>query len=228
MIAIIDYQMGNIHSVRKALESLGAKTRLAHKPGDLASCGKIVLPGVGAFADAMKELNKKGFSEALRAQIRNKKNFLGICLGMQLLFEESQEAKRTKGLGILRGSVEKFRGRPGLKVPHMGWNQLRHAPRVLRPALKRTTRNAQRLTPNAQRKTQDACPLLKGVPDGSYVYFCHSYYPAPEDRKVIAATTDYGIEFASLVWQENCFGVQFHPEKSQRVGMRILKNFVEL
>ncbi|MCX5713754.1 MAG: imidazole glycerol phosphate synthase subunit HisH [Candidatus Omnitrophica bacterium] len=202
MIAIIDYGMGNIHSVKKALESLGAKTQIAQKASDVASADKVVLPGVGAFDDAMLELEKKGLVAALREHIKNKKVFLGICLGMQILLEESQEAKKAKGLGILEGRVKRFPDKSGLKVPHMGWNQLKII-------------------------SKD-CPLFKDVPDNSYVYFCHSYYPAPEDKSVIAATTEYGINFASIVWQENVYGVQFHPEKSQDVGIKILKNFVRM
>ncbi|MCX5696537.1 MAG: imidazole glycerol phosphate synthase subunit HisH [Candidatus Omnitrophica bacterium] len=218
MIAIIDYGMGNIHSVKKALESLGAKTQIAQKASDIASSDKVVLPGVGAFDDAMLELEKKGLIGALLTHIKNKKYFLGICLGMQILFEESQEAKKAKGLGVLKGSVKKFSGAGGLKVPHMGWNQLKI--RGLSPTTEGNLIN--------KGTVPVLCPLFKDVPDESYVYFCHSYYPAPENKSVIAATTEYGINFASVVWQGNVFGVQFHPEKSQDTGIRILKNFVTL
>jgi len=201
MIAIIDYGMGNIHSVQKALELYGAKTIVTHKPDDLNTCKKIVFPGVGAFDDAVLELKKRGLLSVLKAQIKDKKPFLGICLGMQLLFEQSQEAKREKGLGVFQGAVKKFSEKLKLKVPQMGWNQLKL-------------------------KGRD-CPLLNGITDNSFVYFCHSYYADPGDEKVIAASTDYGIDFASVIWRENIFGVQFHPEKSQAAGLRILKNFVE-
>lgn len=202
MIAIIDYGMGNIHSVKKALEAFGAKTIVTNKSTDLKTSDKIVLPGVGAFDDAVFELKKQGLILSLNEQVKNKKAFLGICLGMQLLFEESQEGKKEKGLGILKGRVVRFRDKPGLKVPHIGWNQLKIA--------------------------SDTCPLLRNVADGSYVYFCHSYYPKPDNTDVIATTTDYGINFTSMIWQDNIYGVQFHPEKSQEIGLKILKNFIEL
>jgi glutamine amidotransferase len=194
--------MGNIHSVQKALEFMGAKTIVTNSPEDLRTCDKAVLPGVGAFADALSELKKQNLISALNAHIKAKKIFLGICLGMQLLFEESQEAKEAKGLGILEGRVERFANKPGLKVPHIGWNQL---------------------------KLQNpACPLFKGFEDNAYVYFCHSYYPQAKDKGIVAATTEYGVNFNSVLWQDNIYGVQFHPEKSQEIGLKILKNFVDL
>jgi len=202
MIAIIDYDMGNIHSVQKALESLGGKTVIAGTPKEIKAADKVVLPGVGAFDDAVRALEKKKMLPALIQHIKSKKIFLGICLGMQLLFEGSQEAEEKKGLAVVKGAVKRFKVKDGYKVPHMGWNQL--------------TLN------------KVACPLLRGVADGSYVYFCHSYYPAPFIKNVVAATTDYSIAFASVVWQDNVYGVQFHPEKSQDVGIKILKNFIEL
>lgn len=201
MIAIIDYGMGNIHSVRKALETLGAKTAVVNNGEGIKKCDKVVLPGVGAFDDAVLELKSQGLVSALQEHIRNKKIFLGICLGMQLLFEKSQEGALTHGLGVLKGSVKKF-DKNHLKVPHMGWNQL-------------GIKNAN-------------CPLFDGLTDNSYVYFCHSYYPVPLDTEVSAAVTEYGIDFSSIVWQNNVYGVQFHPEKSQEVGLKILNNFVKL
>jgi glutamine amidotransferase len=202
MIAIIDYGMGNIHSVQKALEYFGAKTAVTNKPQDIKNCAKVVLPGVGAFDDAVLELKRQNIVPALIEHIKQKKIFLGICLGMQLLFGESQEAQKTKGLGILKGSVKRFGNKTGLKVPHMGWNQLK-------------TKNKE-------------CPLLKDLPDNSYVYFCHSYYPAPDDKDIVAASTDHGLEFVSVVWKDNIYGVQFHPEKSQEAGLKMLNNFVNL
>jgi len=202
MIAIIDYGMGNIHSVQKALESMGAKTIVANKPDDIKASDKVVLPGVGAFDDAMQELKRQDLIPVLNEHIKSKKIFLGICLGMQLLFEKSEEAKVSKGLGLLKGIVRRFENKDNLKVPHMGWNQLK-------------VRN-------------NACPLLKGVADNSYVYFCHSYYPQPKDGRIIAATTDYGVDFTSILWQDNIYGAQFHPEKSQEIGLKILRNFVNL
>jgi imidazole glycerol-phosphate synthase subunit HisH len=202
MIAIIDYGMGNIHSVRKAMEFMGAETLVARDPADIRSARKLVLPGVGAFDDAMQELEKMGLIPVIKEEIKKKKPFLGICLGMQLLFERSREAKTEKGLGVLRGSVEKFSLPAGMKVPHMGWNQL---------SLKKKE-----------------CPLFAGITDSPNVYFCHSYYPQPEDDGVTAATCDYGGEFSCAVWQGTVYGVQFHPEKSQETGLRIIENFVKL
>ena len=208
MIAIIDYGMGNIHSVKKALESMGADTLVTNDPEQLVKAEKIVFPGVGAFGDAKLELEKTGMGRAIKECIRNNKVFLGICLGMQILFESSQESEGVEGLGILKGYVKKF-ANTGLKVPHMGWNQLKKVA-------------------SGQSSVVSECPLLKNIPDNSYVYFCHSYYPAPFDGNVVAAATDYGLSFASVVWQGNVFGVQFHPEKSQKTGLSILNNFVAL
>jgi imidazole glycerol-phosphate synthase subunit HisH len=201
MIGIIDYGMGNIHSVRKALESLGADTLVSNDPKKIKQCSKLVLPGVGAFDDAARELEKQGLSALIREAVIDKKIFLGICLGMQLLFEKSEEGKQP-GLGLIKGSVKKFSASVGLKVPHMGWNNL-----------------------NLRQKD---CPLFKGLNDNSYVYFCHSYYPAPLEKGVTAATADYGLEFSAIVRKDNLYGVQFHPEKSQAAGMQMLKNFVQL
>ena len=202
MIAIIDYGMGNIHSVQKALELMGAAVKVTNKPEEIKRAEKAILPGVGAFDDAMAELEKQGLAAAIKEFSKSKKPFLGICLGMQLLFETSEEAKKAKGLGILKGTVKKFKNAKGQKVPHMGWNNLKIKP--------------------------EECLLLKGVPDNSFVYFCHSYYPLAEDKEVIAATCDYGVEFAAVVRKGNIYGAQFHPEKSQDIGLRMLKNFVEI
>jgi len=209
MIAVIDYGMGNIHSVNKALELEGAKTIITNKAKEIRKASKVVLPGVGAFDDAMLELKKQDIISILEEHVKNKKPILGICLGMQLLFEKSEEAIKSKGLGILRGKVQRFEQRKGLKVPHIGWNQLQKIP-------------------NPKSQIPIECPLLKNVPDNSYVYFCHSYYPDPGDKETIAATTDYGSDFASCVWQDNIYGVQFHPEKSQKTGLKIIENFVNL
>ena len=200
-IAIIDYGMGNIHSVAKAIQVYGAEPVISNKKKDISSADKIIFPGVGAFDDAMSELKKLDLIGVIREQVDRKKPFLGICLGMQLLLESSQEAKANQGLGILAGQVVKFSARQGLKVPHMGWNDFKVVAKD--------------------------CLLLNGL-DGGQVYFCHSYYPQPSDKSVIAATCDYGVEFGCVLWKENVYGVQFHPEKSQAIGLKIIKNFVEL
>jgi len=201
MIAIVDYGMGNIHSVQKALQLFGAQTLVTNNPQDILACQKVVLPGVGAFADAMQELEKQNLIPALIKHIKNKKTFLGICLGMQLLLEASQESKGVRGLSIIKGKVVKFKEK-NLKVPHMGWNQLD--------------------------KVSQECPLLKDILKHPYVYFCHSYYPDPKEKNVIASTTNYGTDFPSVIWKENIYGVQFHPEKSQSIGLKIIENFVKL
>jgi len=200
VIAVIDYGMGNIHSVKKALDLYGAKVLVTNNPKDIASCKKVILPGVGAFDDAMLELEKQGLVAVIKNEIKNKKPFLGICLGMQLLFESSEEAKAKKGLGVLKGAVKKF-PKGDFKVPHMGWNQIKFNPE---------------------------CPIFKNMTDNPYLYFCHSYYPVPKDKRVIAAECDYGIDFAAGVWQDNVYGVQFHPEKSQSIGLKIIENFANL
>ena len=202
MILIIDYGMGNIHSVQKALEAQSAETIVSDNPDALKKADKLVLPGVGAFGDAMQELNKRRLVAPIIEEVKKKKPLLGICLGMQLFFENSEESKGVKGLGLIKGSVKKFNLTRDLKVPHIGWNQI-------------SDFNA-------------ACPLLKGIDNAASVYFCHSYYPQAQDKSVCAAMTEYGIKFSSLVWQENIFGTQFHPEKSQKVGLKIIENFVKL
>jgi len=202
MIAIIDYGMGNLHSVRKALELLGGRAVVTNNPTEIKKCSKAVLPGVGAFGDAMEELRKLNLCEAILRHIRDRKIFLGICLGMHLLFEFSEESPDVAGMGLLKGRVEKFKAAQGFKVPHMGWNQI---------AIKNT-----------------GCPLFKDFQDASEVYFCHSYFPRPQDESVVAATTEYGGTFGSILWKDNVFAAQFHPEKSQRVGLKILENFVNL
>jgi len=158
MITIVDYGMGNIHSVQKALEYFGAKTLVTNNPADIRKCDKLVLPGVGAFDDAMLALKKQGLIPAIKEQIKNKKTFLGICLGMQLLFEESEEAEKSGGLKVLQGRVKRFKESMGLKVPHMGWNQIK--------------------------KSQNECPLLKDIPNGTYLYFCHSYYSQAKNNSI--------------------------------------------
>lgn len=202
MIAIIDYGMGNLHSVKKVVESFGAESCLTNHPEDILRAEKIILPGVGAFQDAAEELAKNNLLEMLKAQIKAQKVFLGICLGMQLLFEGSAEAPGRGGLAVIKGTVKKFAENSGVKVPHMGWNQLKII--------------------------QNQCPLFKDVADNAFVYFCHSYFPQPKEKAAIAASTVYGIDFSSVIWKKNIFGLQFHPEKSQVVGLRILENFIKI
>ncbi len=199
MIAIVDYGMGNLRSVQKAFEKVGAGARVIPSPRELADASGIVLPGVGAFGQAMDNLRAAGWVEPLRRACERGVPFIGICLGMQLLFDSSDEMGQHAGLGILPGEVKRFND--DLKVPQMGWNQIH---------IKKTS------------------SLLRGVADGSYAFFVHSYYCAPQDKSVILATTDYGIEFASMVARGNVFGAQFHPEKSQAVGLKMLENLASM
>ncbi|VAX34804.1 Imidazole glycerol phosphate synthase amidotransferase subunit [hydrothermal vent metagenome] len=201
MIAIIDYGAGNLRSVQKALEKVGAQTQITQNPIDVQNASKVVLPGVGAMQPAMDKLKALGLMDVLYETVKTDKPFLGICVGFQLLFEKSSEGRgeSSEGLGILKGSVERF---TSLKVPHMGWNQLNII--------------------------QQDCPLFLGINSLAEVYFCHSYYALPVDARVTATATDYGKIFASSVARNNLFGVQFHPEKSQKVGLKILENFVKL
>jgi glutamine amidotransferase len=201
MIAILDYQMGNLKSVSKALETVGAKCEVTRDPAVVAKADRLVVPGVGAFRDCMAGLSSQGLTEPIQDFIRSGRPYLGICLGMQILMEESEEGGHHPGLGIFPGKVLRFSPKLPLKVPHMGWNQLN--------------------------KKMDS-RLLKDIPNDSYVYFVHSYYVAPENKKITSASTDYGIPFTSCIEFENIFAVQFHPEKSQQIGLKILKAFVEL
>lgn len=198
-IAIIDYGTGNLRSVQKAFERVGAETVVTSDPSHIAEAQGVVLPGVGAFGDAMENLRRAGLDGAVLRAIEEGRPFLGICLGMQILFEEGEEMGLHKGLGVFGGRVVRFDTK--LKVPHIGWNQI-----------------------HIRRET----PLLQGVPDGGYAYFVHSYYARPAEPEIILATTDYGIDYASIVGRDNVFGIQFHPEKSQEVGLKILGNFVRL
>lgn len=202
MIAIVDYGMGNLRSVQRGFERVGAEARVVKSPEELKGVRGIVVPGDGAFGKAMENLGAAGWVEPLREACAQGIPFLGICVGMQLLFESSEEMGQHEGLGIFRGDVKRFNS--GLKVPQMGWNQIRIA------------------SPN-----RDSA-LLCDVPNGGYVYFVHSYYCAPRDASITAATTDYGVDFASVVERGNIFGVQFHPEKSQAVGLKMLENFAEI
>jgi len=201
VVALIDYGIGNIRSVEKALRHLGAPVRITRDPDEIRRADRIVFPGVGAFGDGMEAVRRLGLEAPLREAIDAGTPFLGICLGMQLLFQVSEEMGEHQGLGIFPGRVVRFPDGMGLKVPQIGWNQLHR---------------------------QRPHPLLEGVPDGAYVYFVHSYYCRPADPSLVLATTDYGLEYASVVGRGHVFGLQFHPEKSQAVGLRILRNFLTL
>jgi glutamine amidotransferase len=200
-IVIVDYGMANLRSVQKALEKVGHPAEITGDPNRVAEADKLVLPGVGAFRDAIARLHEADLTGPIVAHLRAGKPFLGICLGLQLLFTTSHEDGEHRGLNLFPGEVVRFPNLPGLKVPHMGWNHLR----VRRPA-----------------------PPLRGLPPESAVYFVHSYYVVPKDPGLIATETDYPTPFASAVWHENVFATQFHPEKSQRVGLGILHNFATL
>ena len=208
MIAIVDYGMGNLRSVSKALESLGATVSVTSNPAAIARADKLIVPGVGACPAAMQELTARQLVEPIKAAIQAGKPYLGICLGLQLLFDFSEEGQGAPGLGMLKGRVRRFAASDHLKIPHMGWNQVEQSQK-------------------GKGKGQQ-CPLLEGIPQQSFFYFVHSYYADPEDRSVVALETEYGGPFASMVWRDNLFATQFHPEKSQALGLRLLKNFVTL
>lgn len=206
MIAIIDYGMGNLRSVQKGFEKVGSEAVITSDPQVVLRAARVVLPGVGAFRDCMHNLEQGGFVEPILKTIAEGRPFLGICVGMQLLFTDSVEFGLYRGLDVIPGHVLRFPDQmtvagEKLKVPQMGWNQL---------SFKRRP------------------PVFEGIDDGSNVYFVHSYYVKPDDSSVIATTTDYGFEFCSSVWRDNVVATQFHPEKSQAVGLQILKNFAEL
>jgi glutamine amidotransferase len=203
VIALLDYGAGNIRSVQKALRYVGADVQLVSHPEEMKVASAAVLPGVGAFDDCMNSLGKQELLAATREFIASGRPFLGICVGYQALFDKSQEFNScAAGLGIFKGDVVRFSEDEGLKVPQIGWNQLTF--------------------------TQPECPLYKGIQEGSYVYFVHSFFPRPADKSIVATETDYGGTFASSVWRDNIYATQFHPEKSQGVGLQLLKNFVAL
>jgi glutamine amidotransferase len=203
VIALIDYGSGNLRSAQKALLKVGADVRVVKRPEELDDAHAVVLPGVGAFDDCVNALQKQELLEASRKFIQSERPFLGICVGYQALFEKSEEFNScAAGLGIFKGKVVRFTEQPGLKIPQIGWNQIEIA-------------------------TTD-CPLYRGIPSGSYVYFVHSFFPQPVDAGIVATQTMYGQSFASSVWRDNVYATQFHPEKSQSVGLRLLKNFVDL
>jgi glutamine amidotransferase len=200
MIAIVDYGMGNLRSVSKAFQSQGLPVNVTRDPHDIQNADGLVLPGQGAFGDCVKNLEENGIFHTIKEFIESGRPYLGICLGLQVLFEESEESPGVAGLGLLRGKVVRFPAfqKERLKVPHMGWNRI---------------------------EIRKKAVLLEGIPDGSWFYFVHSYYPVPEDGGVIAITTQYGIEFTAAVETGNIFACQFHPEKSSTHGLRLLRNF---
>lgn len=201
MIAMIDYDAGNIKSVEKALQKLGADVVITKEPQVILSADKVILPGVGSFGDAMNNLKKYGLDEVIHQVVEKGTPFLGICLGLQLLFERSDESPEATGLGILKGEILRIPDAEGLKIPHMGWNSLH---------------------------LQNNGRLFQGLKENDYVYFVHSYYLKAEDESIVKATTNYSVNIHASVEKENVFACQFHPEKSSDVGLQILKNFVEL
>lgn len=198
MIAIVDYGMGNLRSVEKGFKKVGVDARVTSNPGIIDDADAVVLPGVGAFKDCIRNLNDLSLTDAVVRAINKGKPYLGICLGLQVLFSESEEFGACRGLDIFRGKVVRFQIQE--KVPHMGWNNVRL---LRRP------------------------PIMRDIPDMAYLYFVHSYYVVPEDTNIVAATTNYGVTFTSMVWKDNIFATQFHPEKSQGLGLQLLKGFGE-
>lgn len=201
MITIVDYQMGNLRSVQKAVERGGGEARISSDPRQIAAADKLILPGVGAFGDAMREINRRDLASPIRDAIASGKPFLGICLGLQLLFERGFEHGEHEGLGVLPGDVVRFELPPNYKIPHMGWNTARK---------------------------RSAPPILEQIPDDSHFYFVHSYFVRPADPSVVALSCDYGGEFCAMVWRDNLYATQFHPEKSQAIGLRLIDAFVRL
>lgn len=201
MIAMIDYDAGNIKSVEKAMQLLGQEVEITRDKETILQADKVILPGVGAFGDAMGKLRQYGLDEIIHQVVDKKTPFLGICLGLQLLFERSEETPGVEGLGILKGEILRIPDKEGLKIPHMGWNSL-DFPREGR--------------------------LFRGLPENPYVYFVHSYYLKAEDEDIVTATTEYSTTIHASVEKDNVFACQFHPEKSSDIGIQILKNFVEL
>ncbi len=201
MTSIIDYGAGNLRSVEKALSYFGEDALITREPELILSSDRVILPGVGSFGDAMEKLEKYGLVDVIREVADRQIPFLGICLGLQLLFESSEESPGVKGLGILKGNILRIPDAPGLKIPHMGWNSID-------------------IDPSSR--------LFEGIPDGSYVYFVHSYYLKAEDESIVKATTEYSAHIHAAVESGNVFGCQFHPEKSSETGLSILKNFINI
>ena len=203
MIALLDYGSGNLRSVEKALRKVGADLRLVSQPDGMKEARGVVLPGVGAFDDCLSAMQRQDLVGAIRSYIESGRPFLGICVGYQALFERSEEFNScAAGLQIFKGKVVRFQPHPEIKIPQIGWNHIE----ITRPD----------------------CPLYRGIESGSHVYFVHSFFPQPEDSSIVATRTTHGTPFASSVWKDNVYATQFHPEKSQQVGLALLKNFVEL
>lgn len=203
MIALLDYGSGNLRSVEKALRKVGADVRVTASPKGLKDARAAVLPGVGAFDDCISAMQRQELLDAVKQFVASGRPFLGICVGYQALFERSEEFNScAKGLALFKGSVVRFSEKAGLKVPQIGWNQLQLA------------------KPN--------CPIFQGINNGSFVYFVHSFFPRPEDASIVATRTTYGETFASSIWKDNIYATQFHPEKSQTVGLKLLENFTRL
>jgi glutamine amidotransferase len=202
MIGIVDYDIGNLRSVQKAFQHVGGEAVFVRTPEEIARVDALVLPGVGAFGDCLRSLAKSGMWNDVLAWAKSERPFFGICVGYQMLFESSEEAPGEKGLGLFAGEVRKFSDKHGLKIPQIGWNTVK--------------------------VKQSGAPLLAGISDCDYVYFVHSYYAVPKDSSLVALETTYGDTFASAVARGNLLATQFHPEKSQRAGLRMLKNFVAL
>lgn len=201
MIAIIDYDAGNIKSVEKALQYLGQDVKITDDPQEILAADKVILPGVGAFGDAMDNLRKKGLDQVIYQVVEKKTPFLGICLGLQLLFERSEESPEVEGLSILPGEIVRIPAGEGLKIPHIGWNSLH---------------------------LENSGRLFQGIDEQAYVYFVHSFYLKAKEEECVKASTEYGVHIHASVEKDNVFACQFHPEKSSDVGLKILKNFVEL
>lgn len=199
MIGIIDYGMGNLGSVSNACRFLGLDAKIITRKEEMDSCRAVVLPGVGAFGDCMNHLVEHDFVQAIEGWVQSGKPFMGICLGLQALFERSEESPGVSGLGIFEGSVKRFDLPRELKVPQIGWNRIH--------------------------EVQPDCPMFAGIDKGSFFYLVHSYYVCPADESIVAGRTEYGIDYCSCVWKDNVFATQFHPEKSQAAGLRMLKNF---
>ena len=202
MIALLDYGAGNVRSVQKALTAAGGDVHLVPSPELVMQADAVVLPGVGAFDDCINAMRQQELFETTREFVSTGKPFLGVCVGYQALFENSEEFNSSAaGLGIFEGSVVRFPDAE-VKVPQIGWNEVHF--------------------------TQPNCPILQGIESGSHFYFVHSYYPQPKDKSIVATRTEYGVDFTSAIWRDNVFATQFHPEKSQKVGLQLLANFVNL